>query len=70
MYAEWWYYNPYKIMLFNTPLYIIIGEGLIAAALPFIFKNILKQSTTNIILLGIIQGLWIFIAYFVAHLIL
>lgn len=66
-YAEWWYYNPFKTMLFNTPLYIIVGEGLIAASLPFIYRNILKQNYFTVMLLGIAQGLWIFLAYYIAY---
>ncbi len=70
LYADWWYYNPYKIMLFNTPLYIIVGEGLIAASLPFIFQKIMNKNFIKIILLGIVLGLWIFAAYFISYYIL
>jgi uncharacterized protein with NAD-binding domain and iron-sulfur cluster len=69
-YAEWWYYNPYKTMLFNTPLYIIIGEGLIAGVLPFLYNNLLKKNFITIVLLGILQGLWIFVAYYLSYIIL
>ncbi len=64
--AEWWYYNPCK-MIFNTPWYIIFGEGLIAATLPLIFRNQIRKSHFNTVFVGLVQGIWIFMAYFIGY---
>ena len=63
--AGWWYYQNCKI-IFSTPWYIILGEGLICIFLPLFFKYINQRNYTFQIPLGIIEGLWIWVAYFIA----
>ena len=63
--AGWWYYENCK-MIFNTPWYIILAEGLICCFLPLFFKHIQQRKYTLQIPLGLIEGLWIWIAYFIA----
>ncbi len=63
--AGWWYYVNTKMVL-NTPYYIILAEGLICSVLPFFFKNIHKKDYKWQLPLGIIEGLWIWAAYFIA----
>jgi uncharacterized protein DUF6989 len=65
-YAEWWYYNPCK-MLFNTPWYIIISEGLICFFLPAIFFTQTKSRSLLTISFGIAEGLWILVSYFIMY---
>ncbi len=65
-YAGWWYYHPTR-MLGNTPWYIIVGEGIICFTLPFIFRKELRGSMGTSLLAGIIQGVWIWGAYWLAH---
>lgn len=62
-YALWWYYQPYALMVLNTPLYIVLGEGLIALALPLIFSRAVNQHYGYAVMAGIGQGLWIFVSY-------
>lgn len=66
-YASWWQYVPSAKMIFNTPYYIILGEGLICFLLPFIFIKEWKLKTAGTILSGLMMGLWIFAAYYLAH---
>ncbi|MCC5939915.1 MAG: hypothetical protein JJU37_00085 [Balneolaceae bacterium] len=64
--AGWWYYEGTP-MIFNTPYYIIMAEGLICMVLPLFFT---LQSHKKYILaagFGLIQGLWIWVAYYIAY---
>ena len=50
-------------MLGATPWYIIVGEFLIVALLPFLLQKLEILHPVQIIPLGIIEGLWIWICY-------
>ena len=63
--AGWWYYQNCK-MIGNTPWYIILAEGLICSFLPFFYYHIHRKNYTSQLLLGIIEGLWIWASYFIA----
>jgi hypothetical protein len=63
--AGWWYYQNCK-MIFNTPWYIILGEGIICCFLPLFFKYIHNKNYTLQIPLGLIEGFWIWASYFIA----
>jgi hypothetical protein len=65
-YAEWWYYNPCKMFL-HTPWYIMLGEGLICAVLPVVYSKISEISWTKTFFFGILEGLWIFVCYFIMY---
>jgi len=62
--AGWWYYQNCK-MIGNTPWYIILGEGLICSFLPLFFTYIHRKNYAYQVLLGIIEGLWIWLSYFI-----
>jgi hypothetical protein len=64
--AGWWYYNPCK-MLFNTPWYIIVSEGLICFFLPLIFFYETKHGWISAFTAGILEGLWIFVSYYLMY---
>ena len=58
-------------MIFNaTPYYIILGEFLLALALPAFFIAVERRQFYWAIPLGAAMGLWIWIAYFVSFQIL
>jgi len=65
-FANWWYYNPCK-MLFNTPWYIIVSEGLICFFLPVMFFYMSRRRWLMPVLFGIGEGLWIFVSYFLMY---
>lgn len=67
--AGWWYYIQCR-MIGNTPWYIILAEGLICSALPLFFKHIHQKKYTFQLLLGIIQGLWIWASYYISFIII
>jgi hypothetical protein len=67
--AGWWYYRDVP-MLGNTPLYIILGEGLICMTLPAFFAFEAHRTIAKAVVLGAIQGAWIWIAYVVAYYVL
>ncbi|MBK7764539.1 MAG: hypothetical protein IPI46_14560 [Bacteroidetes bacterium] len=64
--ANWWYYNPCK-MLLNTPWYIIVAEGIICFFLPAIFYLEVKYHWLSAFLLGLFEGIVIFLAYCVTY---
>jgi hypothetical protein len=63
--AGWWYYQNCK-MIGNTPWYIILAEGLICSFLPLFYKHIYERNYRGQLILGIIEGLWIWVSYFIA----
>ncbi len=63
--AGWWYYQNTP-MIFNTPYYIIIAEGLICMVLPLFFKLQSHKKYLLAALFGVIQGLWIWLAYYIS----
>lgn len=63
--ANWWYYTNTE-MIFNTPWYIILAEGLICSLLPFFFSHIHQKNYKWQLPLGVIEGLWIWVSYFIA----
>ncbi|MEI6583442.1 MAG: FAD-dependent oxidoreductase [Chitinophagia bacterium] len=68
--AHWWEYAKSEHMLLQTPTFILLGNGLICAVLPFIFRQQLNSSTRISFLIGIGLGLWIFAAYLLSHILL
>lgn len=66
--AEWWYYRDTP-MIFNTPYYIIVAEGLICLVLPFFFKVQSHKKFSLAALFGIVQGFWIWAAYYISFMI-
>ncbi len=63
--AGWWYYRNCN-MVGNTPWYIILGEGIICSILPVFFKRMNGKNYAFQLLPGFIEGVWIWLAYFVA----
>lgn len=64
--AGWWYYTDCR-MIFNTPWYIILAEGMICSFMPLFFSHIHQKKFVLQLPLGIIQGLWIWLSYFIAY---
>jgi uncharacterized protein with NAD-binding domain and iron-sulfur cluster len=69
-YADWWQYVSSAKMILETPYYIILGEGLICAVLPFIYTKAWKLKWWFSILAGILMGVWIFLSYFISYFII
>lgn len=69
--AGWWWYNSNTTMIFNAPLYVIICEALISLSLPGIVYYSEHHKIGKTVLLGIAEGIWIFVsawlAFTIAH---
>ncbi len=61
--AKWWYYD-YDKMIGNTPYFIALGEILLCAVLPLLFLYIFKHRVWVALLLGVLEGIWIWVSYF------
>ena len=57
-YGGWWQYKPTHLMLGHTPLYVLLFEGLIVAALPLLYDRIERRAWSHVALIGIIVGAW------------
>lgn len=64
--AMWWYYQDCN-MLGVVPYYIIMGEFLIASGVVLCLYLLEKCSWQLVLLLGIAQGLWIWVSYFISY---
>jgi hypothetical protein len=56
--AGWWSYAPAP-GLSHTPYYVMLFEGLIAAALPPLLANLQRRPPRAILLRGLLLGAWI-----------
>ncbi|MFN2203916.1 MAG: DUF6989 domain-containing protein [Caldilineaceae bacterium] len=65
--AGWWLYEDTHRMIFGaTPYYIVLGEFLLALALPALLVAVKQREFYWTLPLGTVMGLWIWISYFVA----
>lgn len=69
-YGGWWRYRPVHLMLGHTPVYVLLFEGLVVAALPLLYYHIERRPWLEVAALGIIVGGWIAVAALSAWLIL
>ena len=65
--AGWWYYRNTPLFMETTPYFIAFGEALLCAVLPLFFKIIIKRGVLFAILFGVLEGLWIWVAYFLFY---
>jgi heme/copper-type cytochrome/quinol oxidase subunit 4 len=65
--AGWWLYEDTHRMLFGAaPYYIILGEFLLALALPFLFLAVQRRPFYWTLPYGAAMGLWIWASYFIS----
>ncbi|HEY5002397.1 MAG TPA: hypothetical protein VII61_04555 [Ktedonobacteraceae bacterium] len=69
-YGGWWRYKPVHLMLGHTPIYVLLFEGLIVAALPLLYDRIERRAWRQVALIGVIVGVWMAVAALVAWLVL
>jgi hypothetical protein len=62
--ACWWYYEDPSHMLGNTPYYIILGEFLLALALPALLLACSRREFYWSLPIGVMMGGWIWISYY------
>ncbi len=64
--AMWWYYQDCN-MLGVVPYYIIMGTFLITSGVVLCLPLLEKCSWQLVLLLGLAQGLWIWVCYFISY---
>ncbi len=64
--AMWWYYQDTR-MWGVVPIYIILGEFMIAGGLVLLVERLEEKFLWVTLLFGVIQGLWIWFCYVVAY---
>ena len=69
-YGGWWRYKSVHLMLGHTPVYVLLFEGLIVAALPLLYDRIERRAWKQVALIAVILGAWIPVAALVAWLVL
>jgi hypothetical protein len=69
-YGGWWRYKPVRLMIGHTPIYVLLFEGLIVAALPLLYDRIERRAWKQVALIGVILGAWIPVAALVSWLLL
>ncbi len=68
-YGGWWRYKPVHLMIGHTPVYVLLFEGLVVAALPLLYDRIERRSWKQVALIGVIVGVWMPFAAFVSWLV-
>ncbi|HEU5440068.1 MAG TPA: hypothetical protein VFU88_12335 [Ktedonobacterales bacterium] len=64
-YARWWQYTPVW-RIGHTPVYVIVFEGLVAAALPLLVAGLLARPLRAAMMRGLLVGCWMPVAAFLA----
>jgi hypothetical protein len=65
--AGWWEYRDCAALLGTVPVYIVVGEMLLALPLVAITTRTRRMSHARAALVGVALGLWIFLSYVIAH---
>lgn len=69
-YGGWWRYRPTHLMIGHTPIYVLLFEALIVAALALLYDRIERRPWSQVALLGIALGAWIPVAALISWLLL
>lgn len=69
-YAQWWRYKPTHLMIGHTPLYVLLFEGLVVAALPLLYDRIERRAWPHVVIIGFVLGAWMPITALVSWLLL
>jgi hypothetical protein len=64
--AGWWWYNLNTPMVFDAPIYVVICEALISLSLPGIIYYSEHNKLRKTLLLGVLEGVWIFVSAWLA----
>ena len=65
--AGWWWYHNNTRMILNAPVYVIVCEALISLSLPTLTSYAERKSVLRTALVGVVEGIWIFISAFLAY---
>jgi hypothetical protein len=62
-YAGWWHYTT-TLRIGHTPIYVLLFEGLIAAALPLLTSRFPRVAWRTVVWRGVMLGAWMPVAAF------
>ncbi len=66
-FAHFWYYQNTPLLLGVTPYYVILAEALLAMTLPLLAYRAMSARAGQVVVLGLLQALWIYIAGRIAY---
>jgi hypothetical protein len=66
-FAGYWTYRNCRMILDAVPYYIIVGEFLFALVLPLLVRCFAKARWSTIVLLGVAEGIWMYVAWVGAY---
>ncbi|HYU75581.1 MAG TPA: hypothetical protein VEL31_23165 [Ktedonobacteraceae bacterium] len=69
-YGGWWRYRATHLMIGHTPIYVLLFEGLIVAALPLLYDRIERHSWGQVALTGVVLGAWMPVVALISWLLL
>lgn len=61
-FAHFWYYHNTPLLFGVTPYYVILAEALLAMSLPLLAYAAITARPGKIVVLGLLQSLWIYVA--------
>ncbi len=66
-FAHYWYYHNTPMLFGVTPYYVILAEALLSLTLPVLAYRAISARPAQVIVLGLVQSLWIYLAGRIAY---
>ncbi len=66
-FAHFWYYQNTPLLFGVTPYYVILAEALLSMSLPLLAYKAISAQSGQVVVLGLVQSLWIYIAGRIAY---
>ncbi len=66
-FAHFWYYHNTPLLFGVTPYYVILAEALLSMSLPLLCYRVISARPGEVVLLGLLQSLWIYVAGRIAY---
>lgn len=66
-FAHFWYYQNTPLLFGVTPYYVILAEALLSMSLPLLAFMAISAKPGQVVVLGLVQSLWIYIAGRIAY---
>lgn len=66
-FAHFWYYQNTPLLFGVTPYYVILAEALLSMSLPLLAYKAISARPGQVVVLGLVQSLWIYVAGRIAY---